>query len=188
MEITTGFGLKIGGDLVVKQRNIILVGLMGTGKSTVGKALSAKLGWSFVDSDASIEQREQMSISDIFAQKGEPAFRDIEAQVIAELVRDSGQVLATGGGAVLAEANRRVMQENGLVVALTATADTIIARVSEDKNRPLVQGNVAERVQAIMEQRKHAYDFADIKIDTTDVSVEQIVDRILQLEAEGAGA
>lgn len=170
----------------MKQRNIILIGLMGTGKSTVGKALSAKLGWSFVDSDARIEQREQMSISDMFAVKGEPAFREAETQALAEIMQTGGQVIATGGGAVLAEANRSLMKGSGLVVALSATAETIIARVSGDESRPLVQGNVRDRVLAIMEQRKHAYDFADVSIDTTDIPVDQIVERILQA-AEGAG-
>ncbi len=179
-EILCQLKAKSGVNGVVKHRNIILVGLMGTGKSTVGKALAERLGWLFVDSDERIEQVEKKKISDIFAESGEPAFRKVESRVIAELAQGSEQIIATGGGAVLAEENRIVMKENGLVVALTATADEIIARVSGDTSRPLVQGNVAERVQAIMESRKHAYDFADVHIATTGAAVSEIVEAIVQ--------
>ncbi|MCS7459396.1 shikimate kinase [Paenibacillus doosanensis] len=159
--------------------NIVLVGFMGTGKSTVGKTLASRLGWKFVDTDALIEERQGMSISDIFATAGEKAFRDIESETIAITLDGTRQVIATGGGAVLAEQNRKVMQARGWVVALTADAETIISRVSQDQNRPLVQGDVKERVHTLLETRKHAYDFAGKRIDTGSLSVEEIVAEIV---------
>jgi len=159
--------------------NIVLVGFMGTGKSTVGRLLAERLGWNFLDSDAAIEHMEQTSISEIFRLHGEAHFRQLESQALANILAESGQVLATGGGAVLAEINRACMLQNGCVVALQAEPEIIIARVSCDQNRPLLQGNLEERVNSLMETRKHAYDFATIAIDTTELTVEQIVEEIM---------
>ncbi|MEF3303922.1 shikimate kinase [Paenibacillus sp. GYB003] len=157
-------------------RNIVLVGFMGTGKSTVAAELAQRLGWSRIDLDASIERAEGKSIPELFAERGEAYFRAAETEALRrELVGRSRQVVATGGGAVLAEGNRDIMLANGLVVALTATAETIISRVHNDPNRPLLRGNAEKSVPELMEQRKHAYDFAHVRIDTTDKTVEQIV-------------
>jgi len=163
----------------LEKSNIVLIGFMGTGKTTVGSNLAQRLGWKFANTDDLIEARQEMTISDMFATIGEAGFRQVESEVVRESLEQSHQVIATGGGAVLSEQNRIVMQRNGYVVALTASADTIIDRVSKDQNRPLVQGNVAERVHTLLENRKHAYDFADMKIDTSALSVEQIVDLII---------
>jgi shikimate kinase len=165
--------------LFVKRSNVVLVGFMGTGKSTVGQKAAAMLGWKFVDSDELIVQKAGMPIPDIFAQRGEAAFRTIESEVIREAMQGREQVLATGGGAVLAEENRAWMQKNGLVVALTAPASVIVERVRNDRNRPLLQGNVEERVAALMEQRRNAYDFADLMIDTSEMNVEEIAAKIV---------
>jgi shikimate kinase len=161
----------------LNKHNIILIGFAGSGKSTVGKALAARLGWQFVDTDQQIEERQGMSISDIFRLRGEAAFREAESEAIDLALQGKHQVISTGGGAVLAERNRNRMKQDGFVIALTASMETIIARVRLDQTRPLVQGNVEQKVKALMESRKHAYDFADITIDTTDLSVEQIVDK-----------
>ncbi|MEK8129870.1 shikimate kinase [Paenibacillus filicis] len=160
------------------KRNVVLIGMMGTGKSTVGQELARRLGFAFVDSDAEVEQRQGMTIKDMFAQLGEPAFREAETDTIRTIMGKPGQVVATGGGAVLAEAGRAAMQEGGFVVALRAGVETIIRRVREDQNRPLLQGDVEERVRTIMESRKHAYDFAELKVDTDGRSVEDIADEI----------
>lgn len=152
---------------------------MGTGKTSVGKALSDRLGWHFANTDDMIEAHQGKTISEIFATIGEAGFREVESEVIRASLEGSHQVVATGGGAVLSEQNRKMMQQNGYVVALTADAQTIIQRVSQDQNRPLVQGNVEERVHTLLETRKHAYDFADKKIDTSRVSVQEIVDIIV---------
>lgn len=173
----------------MKHDNIVLVGFMGTGKTTVSQALVAELqGWTAVDTDLFIERQEGMAIPEIFARRGETYFRQAESRVIAEVMQHTRQVVATGGGAVLAEANRKWMTRNGFVVALTAAAETIIERVRRDENRPLLHGDVAERVHKLLQQRKNAYDFADIKIDTTGLTVEQVVRLILRERASAAPA
>ncbi|OCT17219.1 shikimate kinase [Paenibacillus pectinilyticus] len=153
---------------------------MGTGKSTVGKKLAERLGWQFRDSDAVLEEDEQTSISALFQNHGEAHFRALETKTLARILTARDQVVATGGGAVLAETNRNCMLQYGFVVSLQATAETIIQRVSMDTNRPLLQGNLEERVHTLMDQRKHAYDFAHISIDTTELTEDQIADRIIQ--------
>ncbi|GGI43100.1 shikimate kinase [Paenibacillus marchantiophytorum] len=160
-------------------RNIVLVGFMGTGKSTVGSLLAERLDWKFRDSDAVLEEEQQSRIADLFQQHGEAYFRTLESKTLAHILEGERQVVATGGGAVLAESNRTCMLQNGLVVALTASAETIIARVSSDTNRPLLQGNVEERVNTLLEQRKSSYDFAHTVIDTTELSTNEIVELIL---------
>ncbi|WP_312886563.1 shikimate kinase [Paenibacillus foliorum] len=162
----------------LKKANVILIGFAGTGKSTVGKALSEQLGWQFIDTDQRIEELQGVSITEMFQTMGEQAFRTVESEVIDRTLKVENQVVSTGGGAVLAERNRARMQESGIVINLTATKEIIITRVSKDQSRPLVQGNVEEKVTALMESRKHAYDFADLAIDTSELSVTEIVERI----------
>ncbi|WP_248926505.1 shikimate kinase [Paenibacillus hamazuiensis] len=159
-------------------KNIVLIGMAGTGKSTVGQALAAALGWEWVDTDQEIEREQGMPISQIFAERGEPEFRAIETDMIRRMLDGEKRVVSTGGGAVLAEANRRAMTEGGLVIALKAPAEVIIERVRSDSSRPLFQGNVEERVRTLAEQRKHAYDFAHVAVDTSAYTVEQIVRHI----------
>ncbi|MCZ8511368.1 shikimate kinase [Paenibacillus filicis] len=160
-------------------RNIVLIGLMGTGKSTVGSKLAERLGWSYVDTDERIEAEAGMRISEIFAERGEAGFRQAESAMIEKTLKGMSQVVSTGGGAVLDHRNCEAMLRGGLVVALTATEETIIERVRYDQNRPLVNGNVEERVRSLMEARRNAYDFAHVRIDTTDVPVDAIVVGIL---------
>jgi shikimate kinase len=169
----------------VSIRNVILVGFMGTGKSTIGKLLAGRLGWSFADLDEYIEKEQKTAIRDLFRVHGEPHFRALESKALRKLLEKKKKVLASGGGAVLAEENRVCMLEHGLVIALTAAPDCIIGRVSRDQNRPLLEGDLQERVHTLLEQRKHAYEFAHLTIDTTDLSAVQIVDQIIKsLELE----
>jgi shikimate kinase len=156
---------------------------MGTGKSTVGKLLAKRLDWRFTDMDEWIEKEQMMPIRELFRIHGEPYFRALESQTLSGLLTADKQIVATGGGAVLAEENRSCMLENGLVIALTANPATIISRVSRDQNRPLLQGDLQERVHTLLEQRRHAYEFAQVKIDTTHLNTDQIVDLILQNKA-----
>jgi len=119
--------------------NIILVGLMGSGKTTIGRQLAKRLGRNFVDSDHEIEARTGVSIPTIFEIEGEEGFRRREAQVIAELVGEPDIVLATGGGAVLAPESRRLLHENGWVVYLNVPPVLLWGRTRNDRNRPLLQ-------------------------------------------------
>ncbi|WP_438446697.1 shikimate kinase [Gorillibacterium sp. sgz5001074] len=155
-------------------RNVILVGFMGTGKTTVGRLLADELGWTFKDSDAEVEERAGMAIREIFAEQGEERFRELETEALRILLAGEKRVVSTGGGAVLREENRRLMAEGGLVVALNAGEAAIIARVSGDPNRPLLQGDVEQRVRTLMEARREAYRFAPLQIDTEPLTAEQV--------------
>lgn len=163
----------------MRKKNIILIGFMGTGKTTVGTALAQTMQWPHVDTDHLIEEREG-SILEIFHKHGEPYYRQIEARCIRQVTVGSQQIITTGGGSVLLPENRIALKQNGFVVLLTATPETIIRRVREDKNRPLLQGNLEERVHQLLRDRENAYKFADYTVDTTDLSVEQIVDVIVE--------
>lgn len=167
--------------------NIVLVGFMGTGKSTVARLLADRLGVERVDLDEEIEREAGCAIAEIFGTKGEAHFRDLESALLARLLASERPlVLATGGGAVLREANREAMLRSGFVAALTASPERIIGRVSGDASRPLLRGDVEDRVRRLMAERKHVYDFAHIKIDTTDLTPEAVADRILAAR-EAAG-
>jgi len=159
---------------------IVLIGFMGTGKSTVARLLAGRLGVERVDLDEEIEREAGCAIAELFDTKGEAYFRDLESAVLERLMAsDRPFVLATGGGAVLREANREAMLRSGFVAALTATPERIIERVSGDASRPLLRGDVEARVRRLMDERRTAYDFAHIRIDTTDLTPEEAADRIL---------
>lgn len=160
-------------------KNIILVGMMGTGKSTVGAILAEQLGYELVDLDKVITQIEGRSIAEIFADNGEAYFRKIETEVLKDVLKDKKKIISTGGGAVLAPENTLLMLENGMVVALTASEEEIISRVSGNQNRPLLAGNAEERVRRIMEQRRDAYLFAHYTVDTTGLHTAQVSEHIL---------
>ena len=131
---------------------------MGAGKTTVGRSLAQRTGLSFVDSDQEIERRCSMSVSEVFAAEGEAAFRDREQQVIDELTRQDGVVLATGGGAVLREANRRALHERGTVVYLRASPEELAHRTRHDRSRPLLQtGDPRARLRELYRQRDPLY-------------------------------
>lgn len=177
----------MAGDMVEQQelsssntnRNIILVGMMATGKSTVGAILAEELGYELVDLDHVIIESEGRSIPEIFAEGGEAQFRKIESAVLQKMLEGERRVISTGGGAVLAPGNAEMMLDKGLVVALTAVEEEIIARVSGDQERPLLAGNAQERVRTIMEQRRNAYRFAHCTVDTTKLSAAEVSQHIL---------
>lgn len=160
---------------------LILIGFMGTGKSSVSRLLAEKLGWLRLDADEEIERAEGRTVSSIFESDGEEAFRTIESRVLIGLLGlEESIVLATGGGAVLRGGNRDAMLGGGFVVALQCSPERIIARVKSDTARPLLQGDVESRVRDLLEQRKGIYDFAHLSIDTTDLPVEEVVEIILR--------
>lgn len=167
---------------VAKSQNIILVGLMGAGKTTVGKLLAKHLDKTFVDSDHEIERRTGVSIPLIFELEGEIGFREREAVVIAELSRQQELVIATGGGAVLREENRRNLKNGGMVVYLRAQVRDLWQRTRHDKNRPLLQtADPRGKLQELFAQRDPIYrDMADIIMDTGDQNVHALVRQLEQ--------
>ncbi len=164
-------------------RNIIIVGFMGTGKSTVSRLLSERLGWESKDTDEEIERLAGQSIKQLFSEDGEESFRDLESRVLKEVLSRGRQVVATGGGAVLRESNRRTMLSGGWVIALTADKESLIRRVTSAAAagmRPLLAGDAEERVGTLLETRRHAYDFAHVIVDTTLRSPSEVTDLLLR--------
>lgn len=159
---------------------VILVGVPGAGKTTVGKILAQQLGVNFSDSDHIIEERAGKPISDIFTQDGEPAFRSLESQVIAEYVAQGSGVLALGGGAVQDESTRDVIANHD-VVWLSAGLSQAVDRVGMNKNRPLLLGNVRGQLADLMAKRIPLYEsVAKFTIDTNDLSPNQVADAIVE--------
>lgn len=172
--------------------NIFLVGLMGAGKTTVGRRLAKRLGKSFYDCDEEIERTTGVKIPVIFDIEGEAGFRAREARMLAELVVRSDIVLATGGGAVLSADNRRVLAENGLVVYLRALASDLWARTRHDRNRPLLKTDQPlARLEELYAERDPLYrSIADLIVDTGSQSLGSLAHRLeLQLiERQSAAA
>jgi 3-dehydroquinate synthase len=164
-----------------KNNNIFLVGLMGAGKTTIGRMLARRLGMNFADSDHEIEARTGASVPWIFEIEGEASFRRREADMIRELTAGSGLVLATGGGAVLNAESRRLLAERGTVIYLRASVNSILARTSHDKNRPLLQtADPRKKLEDLTAQREPLYrEIADIVIDTGRPNVQSMVQTIL---------
>ncbi len=170
-------------------RSIVLVGMMGAGKSTIGRRLSARLGLPFLDADAEIEAAAGMSIPDIFEAHGEQHFRDGEARVIARLLESGPAVLATGGGAFMREETRRRIKDKALSIWLKADADIIMRRVRRRSDRPLLQtADPEETVNRLLSEREPVYSHADITIASRDVPHDKIVEECIDaLHARHAG-
>ena len=163
------------------RRTVVLVGMMGAGKSSVGRRLAARLGIPFVDADVEIEKAAAMTISEIFAARGEPYFRSGETRVIARLLESGPQVLATGGGAFMNADTRAAIRAKGLSVWLRATLDVLSRRIKRRGDRPLLKGaDPAETLRKLMEQRDPVYAEADLTVESRDVPHETIVDEILE--------
>jgi shikimate kinase len=162
------------------QTTIVLVGLMGAGKSSVGRCLAASLGRPFVDADAEIEAEAGQTISEIFASHGEAYFRRLERRVIGRLLAERGQVLATGGGAFMDPETRALIAAGAVSVWLRAEIDILLERVMRRDNRPLLkQGDPRDILSRLIEERYPVYAEADITVDSTDgphtVVVEDII-------------
>ena len=172
-----------------KNNNIFLVGLMGAGKTTIGRLLARRLDMTFIDSDHEIEARTGATIPWIFEIEGEASFRRREADVIRELTAQNGIVLATGGGAVLNPDSRALLAERGTVIYLRASVSSILQRTAHDKNRPLLQtADPRRKLEDLTAQREPLYrEIADMVIDTGRPNVQSMVQTILdQLEADNA--
>ena len=166
--------------------NIVLIGFMGTGKSTIARELAKTHQMNIVEMDEEILRRRGKSIADIFKEEGEEYFRDLETALLKELQTKENQVISCGGGAVLREENVRVMKKNGRVVLLTALPQTIYERVKNNTDRPILQGNMnVEYIASLMEKRREKYEkAADIVIATDGKNVSQICEEMLQKLAE----
>lgn len=160
------------------KKNVALTGFMGTGKSTVGKKLAAELGWSFIDTDAEIEKSFDRTIPAIFKTEGESAFRAAERAVIRSLAEREHCVISTGGGTILDEQNREVLSGLAYIVALHAPLGTLLKRIGNNEDRPLLQKPVRE-IEALWESRRPFYGQADYSVDTADKSVDEIKDEII---------
>ena len=163
----------------MSRRNIVLMGFMGTGKTTVGKQLAERLGLDFVDMDHLIEERAGKTISRIFAEDGEPAFRRMERELVRELCAREGLVVGCGGGVVLNPGNVADYARTGLVVCLTATAEVIHQRTAQERHRPLLEEKDRfQRIVDLLEKRRALYAAVPNPIDTTTLTPAQIVARI----------
>jgi shikimate kinase len=165
-----------------KTRNIILCGFMATGKSSVGKKLASMLDYTFLDMDALIESEAGMAIPQIFSSQGEPAFRALEARMVEQLAGRSECVIATGGGTVVNPQNLENLKRIGAVITLTADPDAILSRVGPGDDRPMLAGgDKSERIRALMQQRSEAYGKADIVVDTSSFSIEEVAKHIVSI-------
>jgi shikimate kinase len=155
-----------------RRTNIILIGFMGSGKSSIGRMVAKRMGFQFVDTDRLIEERAGKSIPETFAEQGEEAFRDLETAAIESLVHFKRCVISTGGGAVLREKNRALLRELGFVVLLTASAEVLWERVSRNTRRPLLQTeNPRETLSQMLAARREVYEAAaEFVLDTSHFS------------------
>lgn len=163
-------------------RILVLTGFMGSGKSVVGRLVAERLGRRFVDMDEIIAERHGMSISDIFERHGEPYFRAQEAALCRELAAEQGLVIATGGGALVDEGNRRLMTACGTAVCLTAAPEVLWQRVGEMQDRPmLVAADRRARLEALLAARRPAYAEIPHQVDTTRLSLQEAADRVVEI-------
>ncbi len=173
--------------MALTRDNIFLIGPMGSGKTTIGRLLARELGMEFVDSDHEIEERTGADIPWIFDVEGESGFRARESRVIADLTQRRGIVLATGGGAVLAEENRRHLRSNGRVVYLLATLGQLVERTKRDQKRPLLRDapDPRARLEQIMTERDPLYrEIADHVVVTNRRSPKTVCMEIMEKLAE----
>ncbi len=162
-------------------RSVVLVGMMGAGKSTIGRRLSARLRMPFLDADAEIEAAAGMTIPEIFSSYGEPYFRDGEARVIARLLDNGPVMLATGGGAFMGNETRDRIRDKAVSIWLKADADTIMRRVKRRSDRPLLPTADPEAtVERLIGEREPVYQLADLTIWSRDVPHEKIVDECIE--------
>jgi shikimate kinase len=167
-------------------RSVVLVGMMGAGKSSIGRRLATRLNIPFVDADAEIEKAAGMSIPDIFATRGEPDFRAGEARVIARLLDGGPQVLATGGGAFMNPDTRAAIGAKGISIWLNADFDTLMRRIKRRHDRPLLHTeDPVATLRALIDVRYPVYGLADFTVQSREVPHDKLVDEIVEVLAAG---
>ncbi|RMA96113.1 shikimate kinase [Hydrogenothermus marinus] len=159
--------------------NIYLIGFMGSGKSTVGKILAEKLNMQFIDLDEEIERRENKTIPEIFKEKGEKYFRNLEKNILKEFAKKDRLVIATGGGVGADEGNLKIMKNSGRVIWLNVSLEEVFKRCEGDTNRPLLNQPI-ENIKKLYENRKKLYSKADISINVDSKNPENIANEILK--------
>ncbi len=160
-------------------KNIILTGFMGAGKTSVGARLAQDLGWTFVDVDPLIEADQGTTITEIFARSGEPYFRDLESRILGRVLEAEGQVVSTGGGAVIRDGNRALFRERGVTICLLARPEVVYERIRQETHRPLLQApDPRARIRELLEERERFYRQADLVIDTSDRTVDEVISEI----------
>ena len=173
----------------IGDRTVVLVGLMGAGKTSIGRRLAERLGLSFVDADHEIVAAAGKSIPDIFAEHGEEHFRDGERKVIARLLESGKQILATGGGAFMNEETRASIKQNGISIWLKADIQTLLERVAKRGGRPLLEGDDPEGVlRRLAEVRYPVYALADITVESTNAKHQNTVNDVIRALADWHGA
>jgi len=163
-------------------KNIILVGFMGTGKTTIATKLANRLGMNYVSTDDLIEKREKRTINEIFTHDGEDAFRDIESEIVREASAMENTVIDAGGGAVLRDENMANFRSSGIIICLTADEDIVMARTKKYKHRPLLNvEDPKQRIRTLIAKRAPYYAKADHCIDTGKLTIRQVIDKIVEI-------
>ena len=160
--------------------NIVLIGFMGTGKTSVGQRISEKLQMPIVDTDTIVETDNQMIIGEIFDRYGEDYFRNLEAAVVRKVSKFKSHVISTGGGVVLRFENLNLLQENGLLFCLRATPEEIFKRIKDESHRPLLKDpNPPNKIRHLLQKRQAQYQRIEHQIETTDLSIEEVTNQII---------
>lgn len=163
------------------EKNIYLIGCMGAGKTRVGAILSQMLECAFIELDKEIEERATMSISNIFSEFGEDYFRNLESHLLREVSKKHNQVISTGGGAVIKEINRKIMDETGVAVYLRSPAEILWKRIKHDSSRPLLKvKNPLIKLTELLSQREEFYEQADVVIDTECLGLREVAREIVK--------
>ena len=170
-------------EIVDEAKNIVLIGLMGSGKSAIGRTIAKKLGRRFIDTDHYIERKGGKTISEIFNQDGEVRFRELEKEVIKKISQYVGIVIATGGGAVKDLENFKALKESGWIVALYASPEILYKRIQGKRIRPLLlnETDPIKKLEDILNDRKGMYAQADFQVNTEGKDINVIVDEIIAL-------
>lgn len=162
--------------------NISLIGMMGCGKSTIGKILNELLeNYTFIDTDEEIISKEKCSINEIFETKGETYFRKVETDVLKKILQNKNQIISTGGGIIKDENNLKILKENSLVIYLSADTNTLYERVKNNTERPLLKtNNLKEKITTLLKEREIQYRKAHIIINTEEKSTNKIAEEIIE--------
>ncbi len=163
-------------------RNIVLIGFMGTGKTTIATALANRLKMRYVSTDDLIEKKEKRTINEIFTKSGEDYFRDVESEIVRSLSDKEGLVIDTGGGIVIREENIANLRTNGVVICLTADEEAVMERTKKYKHRPLLNvEDPKQRIRNLLAKRAPLYAKADHTIDTSKFTARQVIEKIIEM-------